>query len=185
MKLCLTMFWEFFKIALFSVGGGPVMLPYFMALTEKFDWFTMQELTDMIAISQSLPGAMALNVSVYTGVRVLGTFGGIVPALGLAAPSMIITLIIARFLKNFNDRPLVQSAFTGIRPAVTGIITMSVLQLAYVCLVVLEDTGYVLQWKPLALCLVVFGLMQIKRLKKIHPSAWFLLGAAIGAALRF
>ena len=91
----LRMFWEFFKIGLFSVGGGPATLPYLMDLAEKFDWFTMKELTDMIAISESTPGPLGVNMATYAGFTTLGIFGGLVSTIGLIVPSIIVIILVA------------------------------------------------------------------------------------------
>ncbi len=105
------MFWEFMKIGLFAVGGGPATLPYLMDLTKKFDWYTMEDLTNMIAISESTPGPLGLNMATYAGFHTLGTFGGVVSTLGLVIPSVIVIVLVAKFLENFNENKYVQGAF--------------------------------------------------------------------------
>ena len=102
--LALLVFWEFFKIGLFAVGGGPATLPYLMELTEKFDWFTMEELTNMIAVSESTPGPLGINMATYVGYQTLGPIGGIISTLGLVTPSIIIICIIAAFFSKFNKK---------------------------------------------------------------------------------
>ncbi len=116
----LELFWEFFKIGLFAVGGGPATLPFLMDLTNAKPWYTMEQLTNMIAISESTPGPLGLNMSTYAGFQTLGLFGGLVSSFGLVLPSVVIIILIARFLDNFSQNPYVRAAFYGIRPAVTA-----------------------------------------------------------------
>lgn len=181
----LRLFWEFFKIGLFAVGGGPATLPYLMELTEKFDWFTMEELTNMIAVSESTPGPLGLNMATYAGVQTLGTFGGIVSTFGLVLPSIIVICIVAAFLAGFNQNPRVQAAFRGIRPAVTAIIAAAIFGLCRVSLFLHTDRGYQPLWKSIFLCILVLSLLQLKQLKKIHPFLWFVFGAACGIIFLF
>lgn len=181
----LQMFWEFFKIGLFAVGGGPATLPYLMELTEKFDWFTMQELTDMIAVSESTPGPLGVNMATYAGFTTLGTFGGLVSTLGLVLPSIIVITIIAAFFAKMNKNPKVQAAFKGIRPAITAVIAVAVVGLCKVSVFSNNDGVYSPLWKSIILAVIVFGLLQIKKLKKIHPFLWFVVGAAAGIVFSF
>lgn len=183
--LILKMFWEFFKIGLFAVGGGPATLPYLMELTVKFDWFTMQELTNMIAVSESTPGPLGLNMATYAGFQTLGNFGGLVSTLGLVLPSIIIICIIAEFFARFNKNHYVRSAFKAIRAAVTAIIGAAVVGLCRVSLFTQTEMGLRPEWKACLLCVVVLALLQNKELKKIHPFLWFVAGAVVGLVLRF
>ncbi|MCQ2591726.1 MAG: chromate transporter [Treponema sp.] len=186
--LTALVFWEFFKIGLFSVGGGPATLPYLMDLTTRFDWFTMEELTNMIAVSESTPGPLGINMATYAGFQTLGIFGGIVATLGLVLPSIIIICLIAAFFTRFNSNRFVQSAFSAIRPAVCAIICVSVLSICRVSLFssfnIVEKTIEPI-WRSIILALATLGLFQIKPLKKIHPFFWFVFGAIIGIAFKF
>lgn len=179
------MFWEFMKIGFFAVGGGPATLPYLMDLTEKFDWYTMEELTNMIAISESTPGPLGLNMATYAGFHTIGVFGGVVSTLGLVIPSIIIITLIAKFLEDFNENKYVKGAFEGIRPAVTAIIAASVYAVCKVSLFVSEGGSYVPATKTIILCIIVFALLQVKKLQKFHPAFWLLAAAVIGIVFRF
>ncbi len=185
MSTMMLMFFEFMKIGLFAVGGGPATLPYLMELTEKYDWYTMQDLTNMIAVSESTPGPLGLNMATYAGFKTLGTFGGIVSTLGLVLPSIVVICLIAKFLDNFNENKFVQGAFTGIRPAVAAIIAASVLGVCKVSLFAENDGVYTPIFKIIVLCAIVFGLLQVKKLQKYHPAWWLLFAAVIGIVLRF
>ena len=111
----LRLFYEFAKTGLFAVGGGMATIPFLYAISEKTGWF-------MIAISESTPGAMGVNMSTYVGFSVKGVLGAVIATLGLVLPSIIVILIISRMLEKFKDSKLVQKIFYGLRPASTGLI---------------------------------------------------------------
>ena len=178
--LLLELFFEFFKIGLFAVGGGPATLPYLIDLAEKKPWYTIEQLTNMIAISESTPGPLGLNMSTYAGFQTAGIFGGLTSTIGLVVPSIIIIILVAKFLENFNKNKYVQAAFKGIRPAVTGLIAAAVTNLCQVSLFVEVDGKMTPAVGSMIVGIVVFGLLQIKSLKKFHPVLWFLVGAVVG-----
>ena len=103
----LTLFYEFFKIGLFAVGGGIATLPFLMDLTDKYDWYTASELTNMIAISESTPGPVGINMATYAGYQAAGIGGAIVATVSLVLPALIIIVIVARFMKKFYDNSTV------------------------------------------------------------------------------
>ncbi len=177
----LTLFFEFFKIGLFAVGGGPATLPFLMDLTEKFDWFSMSDLTNMVAISESTPGPIGINMATYSGFHAAGVLGGVISTLGLVTPSIIVIVIVAKFLSNFSENPTVKAVFSGIRPAVTALIASAVYGLFKVAL--MTESGIAV--KPLILCVVVFFLMRIKKLQKLHPGIWLLFAAIVGIVFQF
>lgn len=183
--LALLVFWEFFKIGLFAVGGGPATLPYLMDLTEKFDWFTMEELTNMIAVSESTPGPLGINMATYVGYQTLGPVGGVISTVGLVVPSLIIICIIAAFFTKFNKNKIVQSAFSTIRPAVAAIIAVSVYSICQVSLFKIDAAQIIPQWNLIIFAIITLALLQLKPLKKIHPFMWFVMGAIVGLVLRF
>ena len=113
----LQLFYEFFKVGLFSVGGGLATLPFLYDLADKMAWFSKADVSNMIAIAESTPGAIGVNMATYAGYTTAGIFGGIIATLGLVMPSIIIILIIARVLAHFAENKLVKSAFFGLRPA--------------------------------------------------------------------
>ena len=136
----LRLFFEFFKTGLFSIGGGLATIPFLQDMGEATGWFTNQELTTMIAVSESTPGPMGVNMATYVGYHmgcntVLGPAGGILGAviatLGLVAPSIIVILIIARFLQKFRHSRTVEAAFQGLRPASTALIVVAGLSVAF------------------------------------------------------
>ena len=183
-KTVLQLFWEFFKIGLFAVGGGPATLPYLMELTKTHDWYTMEELTDMIAVSESTPGPLGLNMATYAGYKTVGLFGGVVSTLGLALPSIIIIVLIAKFLENFSENFYVKGAFKGIRPTIAAIIAASVYQVCRVSLFAVTETALIPQIGPIILCIIIFILLQFKKFSKIHPALWFLGAMILGVVLK-
>lgn len=185
MSKLLDLFFSFFKIGLFAVGGGPATIPYLMDLTEVKDWYTMKELTNMIAISESTPGPLGINMATYAGFTTAGVAGGIIATLGLVTPSVIVIIIIARFLNNFSENRYVKAAFSSIRPAVTALIAMAVYNLCKVSLFVETDAGLSPAVKTIVLAIIAFFAMQNKKLKKLHPAYWLLAAAVIGVVFRF
>jgi len=185
MSIYWTLFIEFFQIGLFAVGGGPATLPFLMELTEKHDWFTMSDLSNMVAVSESTPGPLGLNMATYGGFHATGILGGLVATLGLVVPSVIVIILVAKFLDNFNENPKVKAAFYGIRPAVTALIAAAVFGLFKIALVIETETGYTVSVKTVVLAVVVFGLMHLKKLKNLHPAAWLLAAAVVGIVFQF
>ena len=109
----LRLFYEFFKTGLFSVGGGLATLPFLYEMSTKTGWFTTADIADMIAVSESTPGPIGINMSTYAGFTTGGVLGGVVASIGLAVPSVIIILIIAKFLERFRNNRFVEGAFYG------------------------------------------------------------------------
>ncbi len=185
MDRLLALFISFFKIGLFAVGGGPATIPYLMDLTTTRDWFTMQELTNMIAISESTPGPVGLNMATYAGFTTAGVLGGITASAGLVVPSIVVIILIARFLKDFSGNRYVKAAFGGIRPAVTALIAMAVYNLCKVSLFVETQNGLQPAVKTIFLAVIIFFAMRLKKLQHLHPAIWLLIAAVVGIVFRF
>ena len=130
----LRLIFEFFKTGLFTVGGGLATLPFLYEISNKTGWFSHTDIADMIAVSESTPGAIGINMSTYAGYTTGGVPGGILATLSLAAPSVIIILIIAHFLNKFQDSPYVKGAFYGLRPASIAMISAAGINVAKVAL---------------------------------------------------
>lgn len=118
----LILAFEFFKIGLFAVGGGLVTVPFLYDLTEQYNWFTAKELTDMIAVSQSTPGPVGINMATYAGYKAAGVFGSLWATLSLVTPSVIVVYLISKILTKWKDNPNVMRVLGGIRPAVLALI---------------------------------------------------------------
>ena len=126
----LQLFWSFFKIGSFTIGGGYAMVPIIEEeLVRKKGWIDSAEFVDMLALSQSAPGILAVNISIATGYRIKGLAGAIMATLGTVLPSFIIILLIAMFFQRFQDNAVVERIFKGIRPAVVALIAAPVFKL--------------------------------------------------------
>ena len=118
----LRLFWEFFKTGLFAIGGGMATLPFLHDIGEATGWFTQAQLMNMLAVSESTPGPIGINMATYVGFTVAGVPGAVIATLGEVTPSIIVILIIAALLRNFRENRYVDRAFYGLRPASTGLI---------------------------------------------------------------
>ena len=193
MILYLRLFYEFFKTGLFTIGGGMATVPFLYKMSTATGWFTHNDVANMIAVSESTPGPIGVNMATYIGFvtgmaenGILGAIlGSIIATLGLITPSIIIILIIAIFLKNFKDNPYVKSAFYGLRPASSGLITAAGLT------IVVENLFHgnlsdgfsigMINWIGLALGVVLWILTnKVEKTKKLHPIILIGLSAIVG-----
>ncbi len=184
MWILIKLFWEYLKIGLFAIGGGLATIPFLLELAKKEDWFSVEQLTNMIAISESTPGPVGINMATFSGFHAAGVLGGIVASLAIVIPSMLIIIIIAKFLENFSENKYVKGAFYGIRPAVTAMISVAVYQLFKLTLVIKTDTGWQPQWYLIIFAVIIYISMQLKITKKWHPAIWFLVGAVVGIVFK-
>ena len=129
--ILLRLFYEFFKTGLFSVGGGMATIPFLQHMGETTGWFTNQDLTTMIAVSESTPGPLGVNMATYVGYQTAGVPGALVATLGVITPGAILILIIAGFLQKFRSNRSVEAVFAGLRPASTALIAAAGLSVAY------------------------------------------------------
>lgn len=184
----LLLFFEFFKTGLFSIGGGLATLPFLNSIAQRYDWFTVEELTDMIAVSESTPGSIGMNMATYAGFVTGGVMGGIVATIGLLLPSLVTILIIAKFMEGFSDKPAVKASFLGIRPAVCGMIGAACWQVAREALFtdgVVAALGLTLPMVSIP-ALILFVLIFIGTMKlKWHPAFFILIAAVVGIVLKF
>lgn len=178
MILWIIAFLEFFKTGLFALGGGLATIPFLTEMIDKYHWFTTSMLTDMIAVSESTPGAIGINMATYTGYHIAGIPGGIITTIGLVAPSIIVICIVAHYLKKFKDSTLIQSIFYGIRPAVTALIASAGISILMSALFQEgEHLLDMLKWPCILLFIVIF---YLSNQKKWHPILCIALSAGIG-----
>lgn len=192
MTLYLQLFWEFFKTGLFAVGGGMATLPFLYDISNKTGWFTHAQLADMVAVSESTPGPIGVNMASYVGFVTGGVGGAVVATLGLIAPSILIILIIAAFLKAFRDSKYVDGAFYGLRPASTALIASALVTVAKVAFFSSQNFGdlaavlHGVEWKAVVLAAVLLLLTRyVPRVKSWHPIVFIGLSAAVGVIFRF
>lgn len=186
--ILLRLFYEFFKTGLFSVGGGMATIPFLQHMGETTGWFTNQELTTMIAVSESTPGPMGVNMATYVGFQTAGIPGAVIATLGLITPSIIVILIIAGFLQKFRHSRTVEAVFSGLRPASTALICAAGLSVAYSVFFIADDLAPgsfpAVSWPSVALAAAVFIAMKWSPMKKLHPIVFILIAAVIGAVFQ-
>ena len=184
----LQLFWEFLKIGLFAVGGGMATLPFLQDLSEKTGLFSQALITDMIAISESTPGPIGINMATYVGCNVAGFLGGVVATMGEILPAIVIVVTVSRYLEKFRGSKLVDAAFYGLRPAVTGLIAaagISVVQVAMFHFDLYRQTGVLMD--AFDLKKIVFFVVAFAAIKKfkLHPVVYIACAAVVGILLSF
>ncbi len=187
----LRLFWEFFKVGLFSVGGGLATLPFLYSLGAKTGWFSTADVANMLAVSESTPGPIGVNMATYAGFDCAGVLGGVVATLGLVTPSVIVIVLIAMALQAFRTNKYVDAAFYTLHPASTGLIAAAGWSVFALVLVNLDayrasyQQADLLQWKNLILFAVIWVLTNlVKPLKKLHPVVFLALAAVVGIVFR-
>ncbi len=156
MNTLLELYLTFFKMGLFTFGGGYAMLPLLeREVVDKKGWASHEEILDYYAIGQSTPGIIAINTSTFCGYKVCGNIGGIVASLGFISPSIIIISIIAKFLQSFSHLAIIQHAFAGIRVAVCALVFYSVLKM------IKKDANTGLKFMVFVLTFVAIGFLSI------------------------
>ncbi|MBE7003110.1 MAG: chromate transporter [Ruminococcaceae bacterium] len=179
----LRLFWEFFKTGLFAVGGGMATLPFLYSISDRTGWFTHAQLADMVAVSESTPGPIGVNMATYVGFLTGGVAGAAVATVGLITPSIIVILIVSAFLQRFRDSKYVNGAFYGLRPASTAMILAA--GILVVKATFLQNGVAGLDWRLLALAAVLLALTNfVKPTQKLHPIVFILGSAVIGVVLR-
>ncbi len=184
----LRLYWNFFTTGLFSVGGGLATLPFLYDMAEKTGWFTAVQLADMLAVSESTPGAIGVNMATYIGYITAGLPGDIIATLGLVSPSVILILIIARILKRFRENKYVDWAFYGLRAASAGLIAasgVSVARITFLRVGLTSGASLLQAINVREIILAVFLYFAIKKLNKIHPVIFIAFSALIGIIFTF
>lgn len=195
----LKLFWEFFKTGLFAVGGGMATLPFLKAMGEANGWFTYADMMNMLAVSESTPGPIGINMATYVGYTIGGVPGAVVATVGEVTPSIIVILLIAAVLQNFKDHPLVEKVFYGLRPASAGLISAACVGVALQVLtgirlisagsvnyLAVDTSVSLLNWKGLVLAAILVVLTtRVKATKNLHPIAFIGLSAAVGVLFGF
>ena len=192
MMLMLELGFRFFCCGLFAIGGGLATLPFLYNISKETGWYTFSDISNMIAVSESTPGPMGVNMATYVAFTTAGPVGAVIATLGLITPSIIVILIIAGFLKAFKTNKYVQNAFYGLRPASTGLIAAA--GLSVLSLVLLHKDAFAASGKitdlisirSIVLLVVLYYFTAIcKKTKGLHPVAFIAASAVIGIVLRF
>lgn len=189
--ILLQLFYEFAKVGLFTVGGGMASVPFLMVMSEKTGWFTQAQLLDMIAISESTPGPLGINMGTYVGFETAGIPGAIIATLGITLPTAALAIIVAKFLFGFKENKYVQGAFYGLRPASAGLIAsagVSVAMLSLVNQAALEakEWASIVDIKAIILAVLLWILTnKVKQTKKLHAIYFIAASAVIGIIFGF
>ena len=172
MTLYLRLYWEFFKTGLFAIGGGMATLPFLKDIGATTGWFSQTDLMNMLAVSESTPGPVGINMATYVGYTVGGVPGAIVATIGEVTPSIIVILIVAAMLAKFRDSQYVANAFYGLRPATVGLIAAAAL--------LLMNSENFIDYKSF----LIFGAAFILTWKfKINPILMIILAGIAGMVL--
>lgn len=184
MSTFLLLIIEFFKTGLFAIGGGLATIPFLQDMAVKYNWFTTEMLTTMIAISESTPGPMGINMATYVGYHMFGLPGAIATSLALVAPSIIVICIIANMLTKFKQNQAVQDVFYGLRPAVVSLIVVACIDIFLITLFnqKFDSLMNLFNIKSVVLFLV---LIAINKFKKLHPILIIVLCACTGVIFAF
>lgn len=178
--ILLELYIEFFKIGLFAVGGGLATIPFLQELSDRTNWFTQSELANMIAVSESTPGPIGINMATFVGFETAGISGGIMATLGTITPSLIIIIIISKVLIKFRESLIVQKIFYGLRPASSALIVAAAFQVAEVAFFKETSLGNVLIPSSIALALGIWGLMYYTPFKSYHPFFFLVISCIAG-----
>ena len=182
----LQLFWEFFKTGLFAVGGGLATIPFLQEMSQKTGWFTLETLADMIAVGESTPGPIGVNMASYVGFVVKGVPGTVVATFGLVMPSLLIILVIARILEKFRDNKYVNFAFYGLRAASVALITnalIEVLKIALLNTAAFAVTGAVLDLLNIRAVIMAAVIYFCYTKFNGHPVLYLALSAIVGVIL--
>lgn len=186
------LFWEFFKVGLFTIGGGMASLPFLYDMADRTGWFTASQLADMLAVSESTPGPIGINMATYTGFTVSGVPGGIIATFGFVLPELLIVLIICRFLDKFKSNRYVEYVFYGLRACSVGLIAAAGLLVIKISLLTpeaFESSGLLRDLFNIPQLLLAAFLIVctrfIKPLKKLHPVLFIAFSAVVGIIAGF
>ena len=200
MTTLLRLYWEFFKTGLFAVGGGMATLPFLKDIGESTGWYTYGDLMNMLAVSESTPGPIGINMATYVGFTVGGIPGAVIATIGEVTPSIIVILIVAMMLKKFRDSKYVNNAFYGLRPASTGLIGAACVTVILEVLTGFRVTSVggtllsgihlagesLFNLRGLLLAAVLLVLTNwVKPVKNWHPIVFIALSAVVGIVFGF
>ena len=194
----LRLLWEFFKTGLFAIGGGMATLPFLKNIGLSTGWDSQTDLMNMLAVSESTPGPIGINMATYVGFTVGGVPGAIIATIGEVTPSIIVVLIVAAMLAKFRDSKLVSNALSGLRPASTGLIAAACIDVVLQVLLHVNSSTVsgalmkVFSWagslsgRGLVLAAVLLVLTNyVKQTKKLHPIVFIGLSAVVGILFHF
>ncbi len=170
--LLLSLYWAFIKIGLFTFGGGYAMIPLMEAeMINRYGWLTAAEFLDIVAVAEMTPGPVAVNAATFIGYRLAGVPGSLLATLGVITPSLVILLLLGRFLMAFIQDQRSERFFKGLRPAMIALILTAAFTLGQAALI------------NLTTILIFAGLLILSLLRKVNPLYLICLGALLGLIL--
>lgn len=181
--ILLELYFEFFKIGLFAVGGGLATLPFLYELADTKGWIQIGDIADMVAVSESTPGPLGINMATYVGYTTGGLLGGIIAVLGIITPSVIIIMIIASFIRKFRESKTVENIFYGLRPTATALIAVAgfeVFKMIAFRATELHTISRLLENLRYGTILILALLSVLIFRTKWHPVFYILISAVIG-----
>lgn len=176
----LELIFTFFKIGLFSVGGGLATLPFIYELANTKEWISVADVSNLVAISESTPGPLGVNMATYVGYLNSGVLGAVLASLSLVLPSLIITFIISGFLNKFRESKIVKNVFYGLRAASCALIASAGIGVVRLAFFGEKITDFF--WQGAMLAIILF--VAIRKLKW-HPIAFIAISAVIGIVFGF
>lgn len=178
----LLLFAEFFKTGLFSIGGGLATIPFIYDISDTYGWITHAQIADMIAVAESTPGPIGINVATYTGFHVAGLMGSAIATLAFVLPSVLIVSLVSGFLLHFRENRKVQAVFGALAPAATGLIAAVALNIIQSSIYNKNSTGFLdsMRWKELIIFTLIFAGIRVF---KLHPILYIALAGVIGVLL--
>lgn len=195
----LLLFWEYFKIGLFTIGGGYAMLPMVIQVVQKHQWLTNDQLYNFIGVAESTPGPFAINLATFVGTMVGneqfgfwgGVLGAVVATFAVVLPSLVIIVIVSKLLEQFKSSKYVQGALYGIRPVVVGLVLSAMIGIATNVVLPNVDLTNIpssnvtpFNWVSLVMMCAFLPLSRLKiKGKKVHPIFMILLSAGLGVLL--
>lgn len=190
--ILLRLFWEFFKAGLFAIGGGMATLPFLYDISDKTGWYTHAQLADMIAVSESTPGPIGVNMATYVGFTTAGVPGALCATIGIVTPAIIIILVIYKALEQFRQNKYVDAAFYALRPCSVALIASAGFLVLKITLFNLDTFAAgdaiisLFNWKAIALAAVILVLTRyVKKTKDLHPIVFIALSALVGIVFSF
>jgi chromate transporter len=177
------MFLVFLKVGLFTVGGGLAAIPLLQEEVLQRAWLTQTQFTDMIAVSESTPGPIGVNIATYVGYSQHGIIGSMIATFGIVLPSIIIIIIIAKFVMSYRDSHLVSGIFNGLRPAVTGLILAAATSIALIAMFHIDtfkETNQLVDLFNYKAWIMFFVFFYASNKWKHHPIFYILIAGVVG-----
>lgn len=183
----MQLFYAFFRIGLFAVGGGQTTIPFLYELCDTFKWYTPMQLADMIAISESTPGPIGINMATYAGFSAAGIAGGFMATFALVLPSVVIIILISKALNKWKENAFVEHTFAVLRPCVVGLIAsagMTVFSISVLDIAAFNESNAIMDlflWKQVILFV---GLFLVSWKYKKHPIFYLSIAMVMGIILQ-